>query len=232
MIDVRTFDTLGRMDADWLSARFHFSFAEYRDPERMAFGPLRVWNDDLFRPGGGFPMHPHRDMEIITYVRKGAVTHGDNLGNEHRVTAGDVQVMSAGSGIVHSEFNRDTEDLELFQIWIQPDRTGLPPRWETRSFSHAGRQGRFRVLASGRDGDDDGLRIHQDAVLLATDLAAGETVEHRLEPGRQAYLVPARGRIRINGVAVEARSGVAVTDEETITVEALEPAEVLLLDLP
>ena len=134
MIELVPFNTLGRFENDWLSARYHFSFAEYFDPRRMGFGPLRVWNDDRIRPGNGFPMHGHRDMEIITYVRKGAVSHQDHLGNRGRTEAGDVQVMSAGKGIMHAEYNLENDDTELFQIWIEPAHKNVRPRWAARQF--------------------------------------------------------------------------------------------------
>ncbi len=232
MIEVTPLERLGRMDMDWLSARFHFSFAEYVDPARVHFGPLRVWNDDLFRPGGGFPMHPHRDMEIITYVREGAITHEDNLGGGGRTVAGDVQVMSAGTGIVHSEFNRDDGDLRLFQIWIFPERKDLEPRWETRSFTGQRRPGHLTALVSGDWNDPAVLHIHQDATLLAADLEAEQTVTRELAAGRRVYLVPARGVVEVNGVTAPARAGVAVSGVDAITIRATETAEVVLLDLP
>ena len=232
MIEVTRFDQLGRMEMDWLSARFHFSFADYVDPARVHFGPLRVWNDDLFRPGGGFPMHPHRDMEIITYIRQGAISHEDSLGNGGRTTVGDVQVMSAGTGIVHSEFNLEDGNLELFQIWIFPDRKGLTPRWETRRFTGGGRSGTLLPLVSGNWEDPEVLHIHQDATLFAADLDPGQAVTHRLGEGRRAYMVPPRGAVAINGVDAPARAGVAVTGETEIHIRATEAAEVVLLDLP
>ena len=232
MIGVTPLESLETLEAGWLSARYHFSFGDYFDPARMGFGPLRVWNDDLFRPGGGFPMHGHRDMEIITHVRKGAVTHEDSLGNKGRTAAGDVQVMSAGTGIRHSEFNVGDEDLELFQIWIEPNRAGLPPRWETRHFGGDGRNGGLVLLASGRVTDGGVMTIHQDVSFYAADLAAGQAVTHTLEADRRAYVVPARGSLHINGVAVPTRAGVAISGETEITLEAVDAAEVVLLDLP
>lgn len=232
MIEVVPLESLGRLEAGWLSARYHFSFADYFDPERMGIGPLRVWNDDLIRPGGGFPMHPHRDMEIVTYVRRGAVTHEDDLGNRGRVEAGRIQVMSAGTGIVHSEFNLEDGDLALFQIWIQPHTMGLAPRWETRDLPAAGRSGGLVALASGRRGDDGAVAIHQDAALLAAELAAGQVVSHTLEPGRRAYLVAARGAIAVNGVRAPERAGITVTGERDVIIAALGDSEVVLVDLP
>jgi redox-sensitive bicupin YhaK (pirin superfamily) len=231
-VEIRPFETLGQVEIDWLKARHHFSFGHYHDPERMGVGPLRVWNDDRVAPGTGFDPHPHRDMEIITYVRRGAVTHRDNLGNEGRTEAGDVQVMSAGSGIVHAEYNQDDEPLELFQIWIQPRTRGLKPRWAQRTFPSGERGGALVALASGREGDDDALPIDQDAALLGATLAAGQSVVHRLGPDRQAYLVAARGRIAVNGQEAKARDGVVVRGEGRITIGALDDAEILLADLP
>ncbi len=231
MITVIPFEDLGRFDHDWLSARYHFSFAEYHHPDRMGFGPLRVWNDDTIRPGGGFPFHGHRDMEIITYVRQGAVSHEDNQGNKGRTEAGQVQVMSAGSGIVHSEFNEDDEQLRLFQIWLRPDKPGHAPRWDTRSFSRDERDGRLVPLVSGRDDMDGALFIHQDATLYAADLEAGQSVSHELEPGRRAYLVAARGSVVVDGVAVPTRAGARIEGVRAISIVATEDSEVVLLDL-
>lgn len=234
MIEVIPFETLGRFDIDWLSARYHFSFAEYHDPHRMGFGPLRVWNEDTIQPGQGFPPHPHRDMEIITYVRTGAITHEDHLGNRGRTAAGDVQVMSAGRGIVHSEYNLEDTPTQIFQIWIRPDRPGHAPRWDTRTFPKGDRAGQLVVLASGRevDRDKDALLIHQDAALLGATLRPGDSVTHVLAPGRRAYLVPARGRLEVNGRPVGARDGVKIADEPAVTIRALEDSEVLMADLP
>ncbi len=233
MIEVRAHGTLGYHKRDWLESRFHFSFAEYHDPARMGFGLLRVWNDDIIQPGTGFPMHPHRDMEIITYVRHGAITHEDSLGNRGRTEAGDVQVMSAGSGIVHSEYNRETESVTtLFQIWIEPATKDLEPGWQTRAFPQETRGGELTVLASGRTGDEGALPIHQDAALLGAMLRPDQEVVHRLGAGRRAYLVPAGGAIRVNGIDVAERDGVAVWDETRITIEAREASEIMLFDLP
>jgi redox-sensitive bicupin YhaK (pirin superfamily) len=232
VIDVTPLEDLGRGEYDWLSARYHFSFAQHFDPDRMGFGPLRVWNDDRIRAGAGFPMHPHRDMEIVTYIRQGAITHEDDQGNGGVTRAGDVQVMSAGTGIVHSEFNLEDQETTLFQIWIQPAEAGLTPRWETRHFAPEERRGRLVALASGRVGHEDALRIHRDAALLGATLAAGEKVEHGLDGDRRAYLVPARGRVRVNGIQVPERAGVGITGETRLIIEALDDAEVVLADLP
>lgn len=235
MIDVRPFASLGRFDTDWLAGRHHFSFGEYHDPARMGFGPLRVWNDDTFHPDGGFPMHGHRDMEIISYVRAGAISHQDHLGNKGRTEAGNVQVMTAGTGIRHSEYNYEAGDTLIFQIWIEPRETGLAPSWAARAFPAGDRAGQLVVLASGRDGDGDGeepLPIHQDAALLAATLEAGQSVIHEFAPGRRAYLVPTRGALEINGVAVGERDGVAIAGEERIEIRAVGEGEIVLVDLP
>lgn len=229
MIEIRPFAGLGQFRNDWLDAHHHFSFADYYDPARMGWGPLRVWNDDTIRPDSGFPPHGHRDMEIITYVRKGAISHEDGLGNKGRTVAGDVQVMSAGTGIMHAEFNREDEDTQIFQIWILPRQRNLPPRWESRRFPE--RDGGLQVLASGRPGDEGALSIHQDAAILGASLAKGQVIRHDLT-GRSAYLVSARGRLKINGHIAEARDGVAVANEAVLEIEALEDGELILADLP
>lgn len=231
-IEERPFDSLGRFGNDWLDARFHFSFGEYRDPERMGVGPLMVWNDDSFQPGRGFDMHPHQDMEIITYIRQGAITHRDNLGNEGRIEAGDVQVMSAGSGIVHSEYNMESAPALLYQIWIMPHTKGVEPRWDSARFPKQERAGELVPLVSGREGVDSALRIHQDASLLCGVVAAGESVSHVLGPDRQAYLACAEGSVEINGVAAGPRSGAVIRGESEITIRAIEIAELILADLP
>ena len=226
-IQVFPFAELGRFENDWLAARYHFSFANWYDPRRMGLGPLRVWNDDRVRAGGGFGMHPHRDMEIITYVRSGALTHEDSLGNKGRIGAGEVQVMSAGSGIVHAEQNDGDEDVTLFQIWLHPRTTGAKPRWEQASVPQ--KPGALTTLVSGHG---EGLAIDQDAALLAGVLPAGTTVTHTLGVDRRAYIVPARGAIEVNGHVARPRDGVAVEGAETLTITALDEAEVVLLDLP
>ena len=231
MMEIKTFDGLGRFENDWLSARYHFSFANYYDPKRMGLGALRVWNDDTIRPGTGFDLHGHRDMEIITYVRKGAITHKDHLGNEGRTEAGDVQVMSAGTGIMHAEFNLEDEPTQIFQIWIEPAVHGVQPHWETRSFPKAGREGALVPLASGRKHDDGALPIHQDAAILGATLKAGQSVTHPLAPGRKAYLVAATGKLTVNGKPVGARDGTAIADAETVEITAVEDSEILLADV-
>ncbi|MDX5332119.1 MAG: pirin family protein [Caulobacteraceae bacterium] len=228
MIERRAFQGLGGADHGWLKARHHFSFANYYDPKRMGWGPIRVWNDDEIAPNSGFPPHPHADMEIITYVRDGAITHQDSLGNKGRTEAGDVQVMSAGSGIRHAEYNLEPDTTRIFQIWIEPTRTGGAPAWGAKPFPKGDRSGRFIPLASGRE-DDDALPIRTDARVLGATLKAGETTTYALD-GRYGYLVPASGAVEVNGVRLDARDGAAIAEEAEITVTALEDAELVLVD--
>jgi redox-sensitive bicupin YhaK (pirin superfamily) len=230
MIELRPFSSLGGANHGWLDAKHHFSFANYYDPARMSWGALRVWNDDTIAAGTGFPPHPHRDMEIITYVREGAITHEDNLGNRGRTEAGDVQVMSAGSGVAHSEYNREDVTTRIFQIWIMPDKAGGAPSWGAKPFPKGDRGGRFVALASGVAGDADALPIRANARVLGATLKAGETVEYHLGAARKAYLVPALGKIRVGEVVANARDGVAIADLDTVSVTALEDSEVVLVD--
>jgi len=230
MIELRPFANLGGDNHGWLDAKHHFSFAGYYDPARMNWGSLRVWNDDTIAPHTGFPPHPHRDMEIITYVREGAITHEDNLGNKGRTEAGDVQVMSAGTGIAHSEFNREDVTTKIFQIWIVPSRTGEKPAWGAKPFPKGERSGQFVVLASGFDNDNDALPIRTDARVVGATLKAGETAEYALGANRRGYLVPASGAVEIDGQRVNARDGAAITGVETLRVTAIEDSEVVLVD--
>lgn len=231
MIELRPFASLGGAHHGWLDAHHHFSFAEYYDPKRMNWGNLRVWNDDVIAPNSGFPRHPHRDMEIITYVREGAITHQDNLGNQGRTEAGDVQVMSAGTGIAHSEYNLESTAARIFQIWIIPNEEGAPPSWGAEPFPKGERGEGFVTLASGKAGDEQSLRIRADARLVAANLKAGETAEYRLDSGRKAYLVPATGVIEVNGQRAAARDGVAVQQEELLRVTAIQDSEIVLVDV-
>ena len=230
MIDLRPFASLGHADHGWLNAVHHFSFADYHNPARMGWGRIRVWNDDAIAAQSGFPAHPHRDMEIITYVRSGAITHQDSLGNKGRTGAGDVQVMSAGSGITHAEINLEAETTSLFQIWIETDSRGEPPHWGQRGFPRGERAGRWEVLASNAPEADDALLIKADARLLAATLAAGETIELTLNPLRHQYLVAPTGRIEVNGTLAEPRDGVAITGETRLSVTALDAAELIMVD--
>jgi redox-sensitive bicupin YhaK (pirin superfamily) len=230
MIERRPFAALGGADHGWLKAKHHFSFASYYDPEHMGWGDLRVWNDDEIAPGTGFPLHPHADMEIITYVRDGAITHKDSMGNVGRTEAGDVQVMSAGSGIRHSEYNLERETTRIFQIWIVPTEHGGKPAWGAKPFPKADRSGRFVTLASGFTNDNDALPIRANARVLGATVKAGERVTLRLDPARHAYLVPATGAVEVGGVRIEARDGAAISDLTTVDVVGLEDAEVVLVD--
>jgi redox-sensitive bicupin YhaK (pirin superfamily) len=229
-IELRPFATLGAANHGWLDAHHHFSFADYYDPARTQWGAIRVWNDDVIAAKSGFPPHPHRDMEIVTYVRQGAISHRDSLGNEGRTGAGDVQVMSAGTGIQHAEYNLEDEECRLFQIWILPDSGGHAPSWGTRPFPKDDRAGAFVTLASGLAGDEDALRINARARVLGAMVKAGDSVTYATEPSRHAYLVPASGRVKVGEVEAQARDGVAITGAETITVTALEDAELVLVD--
>lgn len=230
MIDRKSFDKLGGADHGWLKAKHHFSFASYYDPNNMNWGALRVWNDDEIAPNTGFPPHPHSDMEIITYVRDGAITHQDNLGNKGRTVAGDVQVMSAGSGIRHAEYNLEAETTRIFQIWIEPKSFGGAPSWGSKPFPRGDRSGKFVTLASGFADDADALPIRTDARVLGATLKAGESTTYALGKDRSGYLVPAVGTVEVNGVKLNARDGAGIKDEDVITVTALEDAELVLVD--
>ena len=230
MIDIHPFATLGAANHGWLDAHHHFSFASYRDPARMGWGAIRVWNDDAIAPRTGFDPHPHADMEIVTFVRSGAITHQDSLGNRGVTPAGDVQVMSAGAGIRHSEHNLEDETTTLFQIWIIPDTAGGAPFWDQRAFPRGDRAGRWVIVASGTPEQDDALPIRADAKVLAATLAAGESVTYPADPARHQYLVAPLGRIRVNGQEAEPRDGIAITGESEITLTALEDAEVVMVD--
>jgi quercetin 2,3-dioxygenase len=238
MIEKRSFESLGHADHGWLNARHHFSFADYHDPARMGWGSLRVWNDDEIAANSGFPPHPHQNMEIITYVRSGAITHQDSMGNKGRTGAGDVQVMSAGTGVRHAEYNLEPETTRIFQIWIMPREQGGQPSWGAKPFPKGDRSGRFVTLASGFADDGDALPIRADARVLGATLKAGESVEHTVGDGRHAYLVPAVGAIEIHpetgsgagAERFEARDGAALSGGQTVTITALEDAEIVLVD--
>ena len=228
MIDIRPFASLGHADHGWLDARHHFSFASYHDPRRMGWGAIRVWNDDRIAAKSGFPPHPHRDMEIITYVRTGAITHQDSMGNTGRTGAGDVQVMSAGTGVTHAEYNLEDEETTLFQIWVETDRPGVEPGWGAMPFPRQARDGSFQLLASG-DKADGALTINADARVLGATVKAGSSIAFEANPARHVYLVPS-GKVRVNGEAAGARDGIAVTGEERVTIEAEEDVELVLVD--
>lgn len=230
MIEHRPFDQLGHADHGWLNARHHFSFADYYDPKKMGWGALRVWNDDQIAPGTGFPPHPHADMEIITYVRSGAISHKDSLGNEGRTAAGDVQVMSAGSGIRHAEYNAETVPTALFQIWIEPRTHGGQPSWGAKPFPKADRSGKFVMLASGFAADKEALPIRAEARVAGATLKAGDAAEYALGEDRHAYLVAASGAVEVNGVRIGSRDGAAISRETNLKIRALEDSEVVLVD--
>ena len=230
MIELRPFESLGSANHGWLDAHHHFSFASYHDPARVHWGALRVWNDDTIAAGTGFPPHPHSDMEIITYVRKGAITHRDSMGNEGRTEAGDVQVMSAGNGVTHSEYNREPGETQIFQIWIIPDERGGEPTWGAKQFPKGDRAGSFVPLASN-DVSDDALPLRTDARVLGATVKAGESVTYRpRDASRHLYLVPATGRIEIDDIEAKARDGVAITKLDEITITAIEDSEIVLVD--
>ena len=231
MIDVRPFNTLGHAEFGWLDAHHHFSFGQYMDQSRMGWGALRVWNDDTISPFTGFDPHGHRDMEIVTYVRKGAITHTDRLGNVGRTEAGDVQVMSAGKGIVHSEYNQEPDDTQIFQIWIMPNKRHAEPYWEARNFPKD-RTGKLTVLASGRPDDTDALPINQDAAVMGGSFKAGDSTTYDLGKGRYLYLVSTEGKIEVNGTQAGSRDGVAIAETDSVTITALEDTEIVLVDAP
>lgn len=233
MVEKRSFDSLGQADHGWLKAKHHFSFASYYDPARMSWGSLRVWNDDEIAANTGFPPHPHADMEIITYVRSGAITHQDSMGNTGRTEAGDVQVMSAGTGVRHSEYNLEPDTTRIFQIWIEPKRRGGSPSWGAKPFPKGDRSGRFVTLASGfADEIEAGaLPIRADARVLGATLKAGESIDYPIGRDRRAYLVPATGRVEVDGLEVNARDGAAISDIDSIRITAHEDAELVMVDV-
>ncbi len=231
MIQVEPFDRLGHFSNAWLNARHHFSFGQHHDPQRMGVGALLVWNDDEIAPGKGFDPHPHREMEIITYVREGAITHRDNLGNEGRTEAGDVQVMHAGTGITHAEYNMEAKPTRIFQIWITPNKKSMAPGWGARNFPKD-RADTLLVLADGRaDADATALPLYADGAVLAGTIRAGQTVQQTLAPGRTAYLVPATGSVSVNGTKVSTRDGATISGETLLTITAGEDSEIVLVDV-
>ena len=231
MILVRKSNDRGHADHGWLDSRFTFSFSDYYDPQHVQFRTLRVMNDDRIAGGGGFPTHPHRDMEIVTYVLEGALAHKDSMGNGSVIKPGDVQYMSAGTGVAHSEFNAsDSETAHLYQIWMFPDRQGYKPAYDQKHFTDADKRGKLRLVVSP-DGRDGSVQIRQDNELYATVLAPGESVEHALKPARHAYVQVARGSVTLNGEPLEAGDGAAISAEKSLQLAAVNDAEVLLFDL-
>jgi redox-sensitive bicupin YhaK (pirin superfamily) len=231
MLAHRRWKSLDEADLGWLRSKYHFQVNASGNPAHHALGPLVVWNDDELAVGGGFPMHGHRDVEIITYVRQGIVGHRDTLGSEGTVQAGDIQVMSAGSGIRHTEFNKGDTPLRLYQIWLLPRSAGGEPRWDTKSIPKKERSGRFVVLASGFEDDEGALPIRADARLLGATVQAGEIVRHDFGPSRSAYLVVAAGRIELNGESMGPLDGVAITDLSAAEILALEDSELVMVGI-
>jgi len=232
MIQIRKSEQRGHASHGWLDSRFTFSFAEYYDPEFVEFRTLRVMNDDHIAGGAGFPTHPHRDMEIVTYVLEGALAHKDSMGNGSTIRPGDVQYMSAGTGVTHSEFNAsDKQPVHMYQIWMFPDRRGYKPAYDQKHFDAAEKRGKLRLVASP-DGREGSVQIRQDNELYATVLAPGETVKHALKPGRHAYVQVARGSVTLNGVKLATGDGAAVSREKALELAGVEDAEVLVFDLP
>lgn len=232
MINIIRHKDLGHHNYGWLDARYHFSFGEYRAPDRMGFGKLRVINDDTVKAGTGFDTHPHKDMEIITFVRKGAISHKDSKGNEGRTAAGDVQVMSAGSGIYHSEFNLEDIDTSLYQIWIRPKEKNIAPRWDTAQFSHRKANGKLPLLVSGRkeDANKGALYIHQDASISGGTLEAGQIIEQPLHD--DAYVLISSGEVEISGQTLRTGDGAEIIEQPLVKIKALSKAELILIDTP
>jgi redox-sensitive bicupin YhaK (pirin superfamily) len=231
MIVRRPADERGRADHGWLESRHTFSFADYYDEDHMGFGALRVINEDRVRPGHGFGTHQHRDMEIISYVLEGSLAHRDSMGTGSSVTPGDVQRMSAGTGVRHSEMNpSSTEPVHFLQIWLLPERRGIEPGYEQKRFETADKQGRLRLIAS-RDGREGAVTVHQDVDLYAGALTAGEGASLALRPGRRAWVQVARGSVTVNGEPMGQGDGAAVTGEAALGIQATADAEVLVFDL-
>jgi quercetin 2,3-dioxygenase len=231
MIQIRKSNDRGHANHGWLDSRFTFSFAEYFDPKHVEFRTLRVMNDDRIAGGGGFPTHPHRDMEIVTYVLDGELAHKDSMGNGSVIKPGDVQYMSAGTGVAHSEFNAsDKTPVHMYQIWMFPDKQGYTPTYDQKHFSAAEKRGKLRLVVSP-DGRDGSVKIRQGNELYAAVLGPGETVKHALQPERHAYVQVARGSVTLNGDKLAAGDGAAISQEKAVELTGVEDAEVLLFDL-
>ena len=232
MLKLRRAEDRGHANHGWLDTHYTFSFADYYDPRSVGFGALRVINDDTVAPGAGFPPHSHRDMEIITYVLEGAVQHQDSMGNGSIIKPGEVQRMSAGTGVTHSEYNASKkEPLHLLQIWILPSRSGLPTGYEQKYFSDAEKRGSLRLVASP-DGADGSVRIQQNARMFASLLEGGQSVSHEFEKGRLGWLHVARGSAEVNGTSLKAGDGVGISDVAKLTIGSKDRGEILLFDLP
>ena len=231
MIEIRRSDERGHAEHGWLDSRHTFSFADYYDPDRMGFGPLRVINEDRVQPGKGFGTHGHRDMEIVSYVLEGALEHKDSMGNGSVLRPGFVQRMSAGTGVRHSEFNHSQSDLVHFlQIWIIPDKAGLEPGYEEKQFPDTEKQGALRLIAS-RDGRDGSVVVHQDVDLYASLLAKGDELEHAARPSRKTWIQVVRGDVDVNGETLHGGDGAAIVDEKRLSIRSESPAEILLFDM-
>jgi redox-sensitive bicupin YhaK (pirin superfamily) len=230
MIEHRPFARLPSEDLGWLKARRHLSSVGLDNPARKGWGALRAWSDHEIAPNAGFALHAHANIEIITYVREGTVTHRDSLGNEGRIEAGSVQVVCAGTGIRHAEYNLEQEPARIFQIWLAPTCLGGAPAWGTQQCPKAERSGCFVALASGVDGDPDALPIRACARLLIATLKVGESIDHVLREARLAYLVPSSGSVDVNNVRIHARDGAAIKDIDVVTIKAIEDAEILMVD--
>jgi len=231
MITVRKSKERGASNLGWLDSKHTFSFGHYYDPDNLGFGTLRVINEDVVKGGAGFGTHPHDNMEIISYVLDGALAHKDSLGTGSVIRPGDVQRMSAGTGIAHSEFNASqTDPVHFLQIWVLPEKRGLKPDYEQKSFPAEERQGRLRLVAA-RDGRDGAVTVHQDLDLLVGNLAKGDAVSHPLRPRRKAWVQVTRGKVSVNGTEIAAGDGAALTDETEVKIAANDNSEVLLFDL-
>ena len=231
MIELRKSADRGMAAHGWLKSAHTFSFAGYHDPQQMGFGPLRVINEDRVQPGMGFGTHGHRDMEIVTYVLEGALEHKDSIGSGSVLRYGDVQRMSAGSGIMHSEFNHSREEpVHFLQIWIMPDVTGIPPEYEEKNFDAASKRGVLRLVASA-DGREGSVRLHQDAAVFASILEAGQSVTHTMSPKRGAFVQVARGEVSLNGTLLRAGDGAKISGESALVFDQAKDAEFLLFDM-
>lgn len=232
MVEIRKSEERGNANHGWLQSKHTFSFGDYRDPKHTGFGPLLVINEDRVAAGQGFGTHGHRDMEIISYVLDGALEHKDSIGTGSVLHYGDVQRMSAGSGVRHSEFNgSETDPVHFLQIWIEPNATGIAPGYEEKHFTPASKQGQLRLIASG-DGRDDSVLIHQDAAIYAAIMQAGDRLDHTLAPGRSGYVHVIRGEVTANGVALVGGDALKIRGEAAIALEKANDAEVLVFDLP
>ena len=231
MISIRKNQERGHANHGWLNTYFTFSFADYYDPKHVQFRTLRVLNDDRIEAGAGFPEHPHRDMEIITYVLEGALAHRDSMGNGSVIRPGDVQYMSAGTGVTHSEFNASkSEPAHLLQIWMLPEKKGLKPVYGQKNFAESEKRGKLRLVASP-DGRDGSVTVRQGNELYATVLGKGESVRHELKPDRHAYVQVARGSVKLNGTELEEGDGAAISEENAVELTGVKDAEVLMFDL-